>query len=160
MTICSSWALFFLGLRNSIMPQSLQRWWLCFLPWCTLCTLYGSIQGWCQGHAILTTKGSYYSDHGNQNKKVQFAVILAWENSWHFAMPLPISHEMTYEERQKKLNTVDPDLGNAFDWKKQNNVQPIGSTTLIWEVKCHLIGVSVAILDCQNVLYFVFLVNK
>ena len=75
-------------------------------------------------------------------------------------MPPPISHEMTYEERQKKLNTVDPDLGNAFDWKKQINVQPIGSTTLIWEVKCHLIGVSVAILDCQNVLYFVFLVNK
>ena len=34
-------------------------------------------------------------------------------------MPPPISHEMTYEERQKKLNTVDPDLGNAFDWKKQ-----------------------------------------
>ena len=53
MTICSSWALFFLGLRNSIMPQSLQRWWLCFLPWCTLCTLCGSIQGWCQGHAVI-----------------------------------------------------------------------------------------------------------
>ena len=34
-------------------------------------------------------------------------------------MPPLVSHKMTYEEQQKKLNTVDPDLGSASDWMGQ-----------------------------------------
>ena len=34
-------------------------------------------------------------------------------------MPPLVSHKMTYEEQQKKLNTVDPDLGSASDRMRQ-----------------------------------------
>ena len=88
------------------------------------------MQSWLLREAIIPTMEI-------KIKKFNLQFILAWENSWHFAMPLPISHEMTYEERQKKLNTVDPDLGNAFDWKKQmfnqSEALPLsGKWSVIW----------------------------
>ena len=62
---------------------------------------------------------------------------------------------MTYEERQKKLNTVDPDLGSESDWMgqifNQSEALPLAGK---WSVIC--LGVSVAALEFQKV----FLVNK
>ena len=74
-------------------------------------------------------------------------------------MPPLVFHEMTYEEWQKQLNTVDPDLGSASDRMRQifnqSEALPLAGK---WSVIC--LGVSVAILDHRKVLDFVFLVNK
>ena len=74
-------------------------------------------------------------------------------------MPPLVSHKMTCEEWQKKLNTVDPDLGSASDWMgqifNQSEALPLAGK---WSVIC--LGVSVATLEFQKVLYFVSLVNK
>ena len=73
---------------------------------------------------------------------------LDWENSQHFAISPLVSPQYKYSNFYFILMMCHYlDLGSASDWsfKKGNLLQPIRSTSQIWEVTAHRYGISVLI---------------
>ena len=69
---------------------------------------------------------------------------LDWENSQHFAISLLVSPQYKYSNFVLMMCHY-LDLGSASDWScnKGNLLQPIRSTSQIWEVTGHGYGISV-----------------
>ena len=73
---------------------------------------------------------------------------LDWENSQHFAISPLVSPQYKYSNFYFILMMCHYlDLGSASDWScnKGNLLQPIRSTSQIWEVTGHWYGISVLI---------------
>ena len=87
------------------------------------------------------------------SSNIAMYMYLALENSWCFVTPPVVSPQtnMTSEEWLQKFHTLMTgnyaDLGSASDWLCCEGIllQPIRSTTQIWEASLHQYGISVVI---------------
>lgn len=61
-------------------------------------------------------------------------VLLAWENSWHFATPDhgSFTHEMTFEERAQIFHLDDGSLPSTSSWHNQSDADLGCNTSSVW----------------------------
>jgi len=121
-------------------------WYLVALIYCAIFSLF-YLTKFCVSFLQTTSSAHVVSSN------IAMYMYLALENSWHFVTPPLVSPqtEMTSEEWLQKFHTLMTgnyaDLGSASDWLCCEGIllQPIRSTTQIWEASLHQYGISVVI---------------